>query len=159
MSLAVERGWTQEHIDAQSAYLNSELSEEIYMAQHLYFEEKNKDRKHYVCKLLKGLYGLKQAGREWYFCIDEILKSLSLRPLISDPCVYTNIKSDLIVGLYVDDLGVWGNPDKIEWFKNLLLDHVHVRMLGDMSQFLSLNVCRPSINVMSVHQHDFIQKY
>lgn len=158
MSLAVERGWSQEHIDVQSAYLNSELTEEIYMEQPLYFEEKNKDGKHYVCKLLKGLYGLKQAGREWYFCIDEILKSLSLRPLISDPCVYTNIKSDIIVGLYVDDLGVWGNPDKIEYFKNLLLDHVHVRMLGDMSQFLSLNVCRPSINVMSVHQHDFIQK-
>ena len=48
-------------MDFQIAFLNRELSKEIYMDQHLGFKSKGQERK--VCKLKRYIYGLKQASR------------------------------------------------------------------------------------------------
>jgi hypothetical protein len=50
-------------VDVVSAYLNAELDETIYMqAPPGVLSPEDKDK---VCRLLKGLYGVKQAGRAW----------------------------------------------------------------------------------------------
>ena len=54
--------------DFKTAFLNSPITdEEIYVAQPHGFEktEVNGKRGKYVCKLKKGLYGLKQSPRLW----------------------------------------------------------------------------------------------
>ena len=54
--------------DFKTAFLNSPITdEEIYVAQPHGFEktEVNGKRGKYVCKLEKGLYGLKQSPRLW----------------------------------------------------------------------------------------------
>ena len=51
-------------MDIKLAYLNGVVAEEIYMRQPKGFEEAG--REHLLMKLNNGLYGLKQAGREWY---------------------------------------------------------------------------------------------
>nr|GBM94983.1 hypothetical protein AVEN_63074-1 [Araneus ventricosus] len=68
------------------AYVNGDLAEEIFMEQADHFI----DQKHpnYVYKLQRSLYGLKQAGRQWFCKLDEKLKSFGLNPLSSDKCVY-----------------------------------------------------------------------
>ena len=43
-------------MDVQTAFLNGELEEEIYMSQPEGYKEKGKEN--YVCKLNKSLYGL-----------------------------------------------------------------------------------------------------
>ena len=47
-------------MDVKTAFLNGELDSEIYMKQPE--EYVNKEHPHYVCKLNKSLYGLKQAA-------------------------------------------------------------------------------------------------
>ena len=59
---ATQQDWEIEHIDVKSAYLNVPLKETVYMkAPCGVLKSKQKGK---VLRLLKGLYGLKQAGRE-----------------------------------------------------------------------------------------------
>ena len=62
--------------DFHSAYLNGVLGdrETIYMEQPPYHEIV--DHSHYVMKLCKSLYGLKQAGRKWYDTLCESLAEI-----------------------------------------------------------------------------------
>ena len=59
------------HIDAKTAFLNGNLEQSIYMRQPPGFEVDN--QKNLVCRLKKGIYGLKQSAKLWN---DEIHKVL-----------------------------------------------------------------------------------
>ena len=59
-----------EHIDVKSTYLNAQLEEEIYMRALRGVLKPGQEGK--VLKLIKGLYGLKQAGRGWYLEITRV---------------------------------------------------------------------------------------
>ena len=44
-------------MDVRVTFVNGDLVEDVYMSQHIDFEEVGKD--HMVCKLQKSIYGLK----------------------------------------------------------------------------------------------------
>ena len=121
-AIAVEMGWEMHHPDIVSAYLNGTLKETVYMEQPPNFDDLEKPRCQYVCRLRKTLYGLQQSGKEWNYCIDQFLKQLGSHDCISEPCVYVKKglrdgKTGLIIGLFVDDLIVTGKPCEILEFK------------------------------------------
>ena len=66
-------------MDVKSAFLNGYIIEEVYVQQHLGFED-NVYPNH-VCKLQKALYGLKQAPKAWYEHLSKffIQKHFSLK--------------------------------------------------------------------------------
>ena len=57
---ATEQDWETEHVDIKSAYLNAPLKETIFMKPPRGVLMPGQEGK--VLRLLKGLYGLKQAG-------------------------------------------------------------------------------------------------
>ena len=57
---AALQDWEIEAMDVKLAYLHGVLEEEIYMEQPEGFVAKGEEDK--VCKLVRSLYGLKQAG-------------------------------------------------------------------------------------------------
>ena len=78
--------------DVTSAYLNADLEEDVYVEQPPGFKIPGKGSK-LVCRLLKGLYGLKRAGRCWNRTLDKFSTELSLTRSMIDSCCYS--KSDL----------------------------------------------------------------
>ena len=53
------------HIDIRSAFLNANLEYEIYVEQPRGYVINGDNGKPLYFRLLKGLYGLKEAGRRW----------------------------------------------------------------------------------------------
>jgi len=82
MVVAVERDWEIEHVDVVGAYLNSELEETIYMKIP---EGVDGDVQNYVFRLNKSLYGLKQAGKNWYDFLSNVMDNLGFMKCVSDP--------------------------------------------------------------------------
>ena len=62
-------------LDISTAFLNGEMDCDVYMHQPEGFEDHFGSG--YVLKLIKSLYGLKQADRQWHKKLDSVLKSLS----------------------------------------------------------------------------------
>lgn len=61
LTMAVNNGWMLRQVDINNAFLNGDLTENVYMPQPEGFEDKNK--LDYICKLKKSLYGLRQAPK------------------------------------------------------------------------------------------------
>jgi hypothetical protein len=108
LALAAQAGWEVHHMDVKSAFLNGDLSEQVFVHQPPGFVDKQHEGK--VLKLKKALYGLKQAPRAWNARLDQELETLNFRRSTLEHAVYMrgNDSSLLIVGVYVDDLIICG---------------------------------------------------
>lgn len=93
MTIAGRDGLLLKHLDVKTAYLNSEIDEEIYMYQPKGYEVPGKEKK--VCRLIRSIYGLKQSARCWNLKITEILKNLGFTKGTTDECIFIkNMKSN-----------------------------------------------------------------
>jgi Reverse transcriptase (RNA-dependent DNA polymerase) len=75
-------------LDVKTAYLNSPLDEEIYMKAPEGFDFSSP-----FWRLRKGLYGLHQAGRQWYLTLHDTYTNLGFTRCQSDWSVYTHQSS------------------------------------------------------------------
>ena len=91
-----------QQLDIKGAYLNGILKERVYMRQ----PEGYDDGTGRVCHLIKTLYGLKQAGREWNRELDSKMQKRGYTRLRSDPCVYMWRENDdfVTITVWVDDM-------------------------------------------------------
>ncbi|SOV03879.1 uncharacterized protein UDID_19349 [Ustilago sp. UG-2017a] len=66
-------------------------------------------------KLMKGLYGLKQSGREWNMELDSHLRKIGFYCMPSAPCLYSRGTGDsmTIITAYVDDMLIT-SPSRME---------------------------------------------
>lgn len=69
-----------------------------------------KGHEHKVYKLLKALYGLRQAPRAWYARLNQCLLKLGFVKCPFEHVVYTKCDGpeSLIIGVYVDDQIITG---------------------------------------------------
>ncbi|KAF0909856.1 hypothetical protein E2562_000169 [Oryza meyeriana var. granulata] len=86
LALATQEGWPVHHMDVKSAFLNSELIEEVYIRQPLGFTTVGHEDM--VLRLDKALYGLRQAPRAWNAKFDETLVALGFNHSVSEHAVY-----------------------------------------------------------------------
>ena len=79
--LAAIFDWDVHHFNIKLAYLNGHLNEELYMDQPKGFLAQGKENK--VCRLLKAIYGLKQAGHQWHEHLQHSLVDFGYQKLSS----------------------------------------------------------------------------
>ena len=73
-------------MDVKTAFLNGNLTEDVYMIQPEGFVNPKDAGK--VCKLQRSIYGLKQASRSWNFRFDEVVKGFGFIQNGKEACVY-----------------------------------------------------------------------
>ena len=66
LAIAASHDWNVIQLDAQTEFLQSEMKEEVYVKQMSGFEKLDLNRRPYVCKLNKSLYGLKRSPPNWH---------------------------------------------------------------------------------------------
>ena len=81
----------------KTAFLNSILTETVFMTQPEGFEDPKNAKK--VCKLKKSIYGLKQASRSWNIRFDEAVSDFGFIKNADESCVYKKVSGSKIAFL------------------------------------------------------------
>jgi hypothetical protein len=107
LAVASIQHWYIHQIDVDNAFLHGDLDEDVYMKipQGL---EGTTDKQ--ACKLIKSLYGLKQASRQWYDKLSKFLINIGYTHMPSDPTLFTKKTDTSFTTLlvYVDDIVLTG---------------------------------------------------
>jgi len=114
LAIAMHNDWEVEAFDFNSAYLNRELNadEEIYMQELPGYKTGKAD---VVKRLLKVLYGLKQARCKWYNVLHMAITDLGFWVTGADPRVFVaHIKKHILVlTVHVDDCTMTRSSPKL----------------------------------------------
>ncbi|UYV73755.1 hypothetical protein LAZ67_11000746 [Cordylochernes scorpioides] len=158
LALAVEYNLIVHQMDVQSAYLNGEIKEEVYMAQPENFVSRKYPEK--VCRLKKAIYGLKQAGIVWHEKLDTELKYLGLKQIQSDNCVYIkHHEGILLVAIYVDDLIIAAErEDTLISFKESMKKIFKIKDLGKINYCLGIRIQTEKDGSISIDQEKYIEE-
>ena len=106
LGIAVSKNWEVHQLDVKSTYLHGDLDEEIYMDPPPGYNVVEGN----VLRLVKAIYGLKQASHQWYKKLKEEISKFSLVQVVNDPhtfVVHKKVKDTtkmLILPVYVDDM-------------------------------------------------------
>jgi hypothetical protein len=93
-------------------------------------------------KLHKNLYGLKQAGHNWYEKLKHGMELQGFKPCHSDPCMYT--QTDIIVLVYVDDMLIFSRSMQTikKFMQSLDTEYIYTDE-GDIKSYLGIDVSKP----------------
>ena len=100
-------------------------------------------RRRWVCRLKKGLYGLKQSGRLWYHKLCEVLEGIGFKQTKSDPSIYIWLKDGIriILPVFVDDITIASKKrSKIRKLIEDLSKKFKVKELGPTSYLLGIKI-------------------
>ncbi|GAX74918.1 hypothetical protein CEUSTIGMA_g2364.t1 [Chlamydomonas eustigma] len=142
LAVAAEKGMHIHQMDVKSAFLNSELDDEVYIRLP---PEVCIGGDKVVYKLKKAVYGLKQAPRAWYNRLKEILTGLGFTQSEADPAMYFQaVNGQLEVILtHVDDLLIASaDLDRVQWIKHPLKQQVDIKDMGPASYYLAMEISR-----------------
>nr|GEW31295.1 zinc finger, CCHC-type [Tanacetum cinerariifolium] len=146
-------------MDMKTTFLNGDLEEEVYMNQPLGFIMPGNKNK--VCKLIKSLYGLKHASKQWHQKFNEVV--LSNGYLLNQAKKYVYSKFDasskgVIICLYVDDMLIFGTDQvQVDLTKEFLSSRFSIKDIGEADVILGIRIKHES-NGIAISQSHYIQK-
>jgi hypothetical protein len=140
IAIAAQRGLTSAQMDVVTAFLIPVLpkTQVIHMKPPAGFENLCKEHginftKDDFMRLIKCIYGLKQASHYWNSDLHKALISFGFNQTDADPCVYVKInhdKSFVILATHIDDQIICGNAKAVEVVKKLLSKQFPMKDLG-----------------------------
>nr|GFB42035.1 zinc finger, CCHC-type [Tanacetum cinerariifolium] len=126
-----------------------ELEEEVYMNQPMGFIIPGNENK--VCKLIKSLYGLKHAPKQWHQKFDLLNQT--------DKCVYSKFDASdkgFIICLYGDDMLIFGTDQvQVDLTKEFLSSRFSMKDMREVDVILGIRIKHES-NVIVISQSHYI---
>jgi hypothetical protein len=141
--VATSRHWSLCQMDVKNAFLNGDLSEEVYMQLPPGLSHSTNK----VCRLRQALYGLKQAPRAWFAKFSTTISRLgySISPYHSALFIRRTDRGTILLLLYVDDMIITGDDiTGIQELKQFLSQHFEMKDLGPLNYFLGLEISSSS---------------
>ena len=155
LSLSAALNMQMMQFDVCTAFLYGDLEEEIYMEQ----PDGWTDGTDKVCALKKGLYGLKQASRQWNVKFSNFLSRCGLKQSRADPCVFTagDLSVEMMLCLYVDDgLICCKTDDQMNLLIRALKKEFDITT-GPVSCFIGMEIDQRADSI-AIHQSGYIRK-
>lgn len=157
-ALAAKHDMKVYQLDAVTAFLNGDLQEEVYMKQPEGFD----DCSGKVCRLVKSLYGLKQASRIWNKKLSAALVDLGLVRSDVDQCIYYHVNNQrmVYVAIYVDDgLGFSNEEQFAQRIKMELSLKFKMVDMGLAHSVLGMRIQRDEVNkTFKIDQSEYISR-
>ena len=127
------------HFDIKNAFTESTLAEKIYLSQ----PQGVAVRDGHVLRVLRSLYGLKQAARDWnLLCRDHLISGGFIQSK-ADPCLFTLPDKSMVILVYVDDIVAAARMvSQIDWFDSHLASRFNTKNLGEIQKILGIRVTR-----------------
>ena len=145
MVLALMAGWTAKIIDVKGAFLHGEFDEgmePVYMAVPEGFEKKYDGN--VVLKLLKTIYGLKNAAKAFWKELLRAFKAMGCERSDADPCMYYKWTAlGLLVWLsWIDDCASFGAEEAVEESRNEMMEMFDCDDVGTMDEYVGCEIRR-----------------
>ena len=144
LAQAAEHGRKIAILDIKSAYLMADVKEDIYLSPPEGLEVPD-NKRGWVLKLKRSLYGLKQAGRCWSQLLNEKMLELGMRPSTADPCLFLNDEDGelMTVNVHVDDCMItYTDERKYQRFRKRLESMFQISKSDDNNTFLGVVIER-----------------
>ena len=166
--LSLLSGLKSRQVDYVSAYTQAPLDCKLYMNIPPGFIVKNGTLEftsastrgngtEYLLRLNKNVYGLKQAGNNWFTELRGFLLQLGFSQSSHDPCLF--IRYDCLVIIYVDDCLFFAITDLIlDTLINNLKAKFNLTSQGDVGAFLGIDIQRTSNGKLELVQTGLINK-
>ena len=156
LSIAATKEWKVKSGDVKNAYLQGEaLDRDVFMEPP---QEQKKLGK--IWKLKKAVYGMNDAGRKWYFKVEETLTSLGCKKAKLDHCLFVSRMNNSLAGIilvWVDDIFYAGTNE----FEEKVMGEVGKRfMIGRTEEetFLYIGLAITTTNQgITLDQTDYIK--
>ena len=139
IALTASYGWQIKSGDVKNAYLQGEkLERDVFMEPPQEAKKGNT-----IWKLDKAVYGMNDAGRRWYFKVEESLTNLGAIKSKLDHCLFTYKENDVLCGIMlvcVDDIFYAGTVDFEKKIVEKFSDKFKIRkMAADAFTYIGLN--------------------
>ena len=143
-------------MDVKTAFLNGELGNLYGSTQGCMVPGDEKK----VYRLVKSLYGLRQAPKQWHRKFDHVLISNGFFFNDVDKCIYNKVenKSCIIICLYVDDMLIFRTDVQVVInTKSFLRSKFDMKDLGEAEVILGIKITR-ILNGLNLSQEHYIEK-
>jgi hypothetical protein len=150
--------WKTRQIDFVLAFPQADVECDIFIELPRGVTFSGVHRSTYCLKLIKNLYGTKQAGRVWnQHLVDGLVGKLNFRQSKVDECVF--YRGTTILLIYVDD-GILCGPSAKE-IRIILAELATIFDItdeGEMDAYLGVKITRPTPDTIELTQPHLIQQ-
>ena len=160
LAVAMQKGWPINMFDFHSTFLNGKLNsdKEVFMEQPQGYKES--DKKRYVCKLFKSLYGLKKAGQKWHDALCKGLAEIGFRCSEADPAIfYAHQDNEIaVLACHVDNCTITGSSKAlVQQYKDKLKQKYSLTDIGPANWLLGIKITRDlKAQMISLSQSSYI---
>lgn len=144
LAVANLKGWPLYQLDVNNAFLHGTLDEEVYMEipPGFYIADRTNGK---VLRLLKSIYGLKQASRQWFEKFSETLLQYGFQASLNDYSLFTfsTAKDFVALLVYVDYVIITGTSTiLVNDIKKFIHSKFKIKDLGHLHYLLGVEVAR-----------------